>query len=156
MSKGDERARAYLAGEEIAFDEAQELWKRLKKAGDLSAARAVLERIREGEGLLDRVPARQKQELCRQAALLTSKDVELNAGVRHDRALEILSDEFDLDHEDLDGDAETLGIAGGIHKRRWLDLGQLEDLQKAAALYSRGAGDDLGHDAFAHSHPLCR
>ena len=56
MPEKDDRARAYLAGEEIAFEEAQELWKGRKKAGDLATARALLERIREGEGLLDRVP----------------------------------------------------------------------------------------------------
>ena len=72
------------------------------------------------------------------------------ADSRHDQALEILRRRFALDSPELDGDAETLGIAGGIHKRRWEDLGQLEDLRQAARYYQRGAGRDLGTDAYAH------
>ena len=50
----------------------------------------------------------------------------------------------------MDGDAETLGIAGGIYKRRWTELGQLKDLIRAAKLYERGALGPLGDDAYCH------
>ncbi|MDZ7597791.1 MAG: tetratricopeptide repeat-containing protein [Desulfobacterales bacterium] len=83
--------------------------------------------------------------------LSISKDPEINSAVRHDLAIETLGEEFDLDDPGLDGDAETLGIAGGILKRRWQELGQLRDLKQAAEYYRRGAvGDDLGDDACAH------
>jgi hypothetical protein len=70
--------------------------------------------------------------------------------LRHDKALEILSDMFDLDDPSLNGDAETLGIAGGICKRRWLDLGQFEDLQRAAEYYRRAMPKQLIEDGYAH------
>ena len=148
-----DRARAFLAGKALPFEEANVLWKDLQKADELSLARRVLERVRDGKGLMDSVPAdrRTRTKLCQQEALLTSKDPELNTTVRHDRGVQILEEELgDLQDPALDGDAETLGIAGGILKRRWSHLGQLEDLRKAARFYQRGAGKDLGEDAYAH------
>ena len=147
-----DRARAFLAGQDLTFDDANALWKELKNADELSLARRVLERLRDGAGLLDNLPGdrKTKNHLCRQEALLTSKDPELSTAMRHDRALQILGEEFELESAALDGDAETLGIAGGILKRRWSDLGQLEDLRKAAKFYLRGAGRDLGDDAYSH------
>ncbi len=144
--------RAFLAGKQLSFTDANALWRQLKRSDELSLARAVLARLRTGEGLLDQLPAKRqiKEELCREEALLTSKDPELSAAVRHDRALQILAQQFDLDDPSLDGDAETLGIAGGILKRRWSDLGQLDDLIKSGNLYARGAKGDLGNDAYAH------
>jgi hypothetical protein len=41
-----------------------------------------------------------------------------------------------------------VGIAGGIRKRRWNDLGQLQDLRAAAAFYERGAKNAYGDDAY--------
>ena len=151
MSELHDRARAYLAGESLTVEEVNRLWQALKEADDLALARAVLAQFRKGEGLIDGPvrDRRRRQELCRQEALLTSKDLDLSATIRHDRALELLADEFDLDDPGLDGDAETLGIAGGILKRRWSDLGQLEDLRRAGQLYSRGAAGLLGNDAYA-------
>ena len=145
------QADAFLGGAHLDFKDANDLWRSLKKQNETSLARQVLSRIRAGKGLLDKVPRDRKtsHRLCQQEALLTSKDKELSATVRHDRALDLLDEEFYLDDEDLD-DGKTLGIAGGICKRRWSDLGQHEDLQRAAAFYRRGAGDDLGKDAYAH------
>lgn len=40
-------------------------------------------------------------------------------------ALKALGEQFDLYDPGLDGDAETLNIAGGMLKRRWQELGQL-------------------------------
>jgi predicted acylesterase/phospholipase RssA len=150
MTERKERAHAFFAGTPLMFDEANALWKDLKTADEISLARRVLERLRDGRGLVDKLPADRKtrHRLCQQEALLTSKDPELSTARRHDRALEILSEEFDLQDPALDGDAETLGIAGGILKRRWNDLGQIEDLRKAARLYERGAGTGLGEDAY--------
>jgi len=153
MTELQERGRAFLGGKALTFEEANALWKALKKADQLSLARRVLERLRLGNGLVDRLPAgrQTRRTLCQQEALLTSKDAELSATLRHDRALDILSDGFGaLDDAALDGDVETLGIAGGILKRRWSDLGQTQDLRKAAGFYARGATGELGDDAYAH------
>jgi predicted acylesterase/phospholipase RssA len=147
------RARRFLAGERLKFAQVNELWKQLKAGDQLSLARRVLERVRRvANCLTDRIPpeAATKNRLCREEALLTSKDVELDAATRHDLALEILQDRFDVDDNRLDGDGETLGIAGGICKRRWNDLGQLKDLIQAADFYERGAKGELGDDAYPH------
>jgi predicted acylesterase/phospholipase RssA len=147
------KARAFLAGKALTFEEANKLWKELKNADEISLARRVLERLRDGKGLVDDLPGERKirEKLCQQEALLTSKDAELSTTVRHDRALRILRKEFgNLDDRALDGDAETLGIAGGILKRRWGDLGQIEDARQAAKFYERGAGEDLGEDGYTH------
>lgn len=168
-----DRARRFLDGERLTFEDADQLWQQLES--EPSLARPVLERIRSaptrraegprpgttdpalpiawaGRSLFEGLPDDPQilDQLCRQHALLTSKDLELMAGVRHDQALEILCERFDLASPELDGDAETLGIAGGTHRRRWEDLGQFEDLRLAARYYRRGAQSPLGEDAYAH------
>ena len=151
-----EHARSFLSGAHITFDDADFLWRSLKKIGELSLARRVLERlrvcVRNRNGLLGSIHSEfeTRSKLCQQEAELTSKDPELSSSFRHDRALDILKVEFDLASERLDGDAETLGIAAGILKRRWMDLGQIKDLRNAADFYRRGAGATLGLDAYAH------
>ncbi len=149
------RARSFLAGEALTFADADALWQSLRDR-EPSLARSVLSRLRESDYdaaiLLDSVPAARatRRELCRQEAMLTSKDEELSAAVRHARALELLVKEVgDLDDPDVE-DAETLGVAAGIYKRKWFDLGQLSDLQASAALYERGASGALGDDAYPH------
>jgi predicted acylesterase/phospholipase RssA len=143
------QARAFLGGEVLAFAVADALWQQLKEQDEISLARSVLAKMRHSDGaLLDQVPVEGRDELCRQEALLTSKDPELSSSIRHDRALKILGDGFNLDSSTMDGDGETLGIAGGIYKRRWSDLGQIGDLKRAATLYERGARGPLGEDAY--------
>ena len=88
-------------------------------------------------------------ELFRAEAELTSKDPELNAAERHGRALEILAKRFDVRSPRYDGNAELLGTAAGIYKRRWQDLGRFDDLKASADFYARGAVGSLGADAYA-------
>jgi predicted acylesterase/phospholipase RssA len=148
-----DRARAFLAGRALTFDEANSLWKELKNTDEIFFARRVLERLRDGKGLIGKpaVDDKSKRALCQQEALLISKDCELSAAIRHDLALGVLTEVFgDLNNNALDGDAETLGIAGGILKRRWTDLGQVEDLRTAARFYERGSAGGLGDDAYVH------
>ena len=144
------QANRFLAGESLSFEEADALWKGLRKTDHLPQARAVLSRLRQGKYLSDALPADKAvlDELCRQEAMLTSKDPELSSATRHRTALEILRQRFVLQDPALDGDAETLGIAGGICKRQWEDLGQYDDLRAAAAFYSRGAGAQMSKDAY--------
>lgn len=146
----DGDAADFLGGKVIDFMAADALWQALRTNDKLSLARAVLDRMDEEGTLFDSVPASARAQLARQRAMLTSKDPELGAAFRHDRALAILSRQIDLADPALDGQMETLGIAAGIHKRRWQDLGQLQDLQCASAYYRRAAGANLGGDAYAH------
>ncbi|AMY06926.1 Patatin-like phospholipase [Luteitalea pratensis] len=149
------QARSFLAGECLYFKDADALWRGLRDhENEPSLARAVLARLRdsdrESEIVIDRFTRDRslRAELCQQEALLTSKDEELSAAARHTRAIELLENEFG----DLLAltDAETLGIAAGIYKRKWFDLGQLPDLEESAKLYQRGAEGELGDDAYPH------
>ena len=110
-------ARKFLRGEQLKFAEANELWKRLKEEDQLSLARQVLRQLREKPLCLsDGVPndTATKEILCRQEALLTSKDPELDAATRHDDALNLLASGFEfIENKKLTGDEETLGIAAG-------------------------------------------
>jgi len=152
VSMNTSDAKEFLLGKFILFDDANQLWQQLKSANEISLARRVLERVRSGNVLQDRLPSdrKTKARLCQQHAELTSKDPELSVDMRHERALEILGEMFDLDDSALDGDSETLGIAGGICKRRWMDLGQYEDLQRAAEFYRRGMPEQMEEDGYAH------
>jgi len=147
-------ALKFLRGEQLKFTEANALWKRLKNEDQLSLARQMLGRLREDPLCLsDDVPndTSTKEILRRQEALLTSKDPELDAATRHDEALNLLANGFDfIENKKLAGDGETLGIAGGICKSRWNDLGQLKDLVQAAEFYERAAENKLGDDAYPH------
>jgi hypothetical protein len=148
-----ERADAYIRGKQFRFEEVNTLWRDLLSVDDLATARSVLAKLRQGDGLIDGMTADTdvRHELCQQEALLTSKDSELPAASRHDSAMRILRDGIgDLDHPSLNSDPETLGIAGGILKRRWTDLGNSADLRLAARFYERAAGPDLGVDAYPH------
>lgn len=143
------RAENFLAGEKITFSEADALWRLLKSDDQISLARRVIEHLRTPGQLLDVIPPgdANRHRLCREHALLTSKDNELHAASRHDLALAILAQEIDLG-SDAVTDPETLGIAGGICKRRWNDLGQHDDLLRAASYYERGARGPLGNDGY--------
>ena len=149
MSKATNDALEYLAGAAQRFEVLNKLRKQLKSENEITLARRVIAKLRKEEALLDELPLGQKADLCRQQAELTSKDPELSVNSRHDIALKILGDMFALDSVALNGDAETLGIAGGICKRRWIDLGQYEDLQRAAEYYRRGALGPVGDDGYA-------
>ena len=149
MSKVTEDALEYLGGAAQLFVVLNKLRKQLKSENEITLARRVIAKLRKEEDLLDELPPGQKADLCRQQAELTSKDPELSVNSRHDIALKILRDMFALDSVALNGDAETLGIAGGICKRRWIDLGQYEDLQRAADYYRRGALGPVGDDGYA-------
>jgi len=145
------QANRFLGGESLTFNDADKLWQELRKLDKLPLARAVLSRLRQGKYLSDSLPGDKAvlDELCRQEALLTSKDPELSASTRHRLALDFMGKRFVLQDPALDGDAETLGIAGGIHKRQWEDLGQYDDLRSAAEYYRRGASGKMTKDAYA-------
>jgi len=151
MSENTVEAKEFLSGKNFLFKDANQLWEQLKSQNEIALARQVVELIRDQRNLIDRLPTDRKTRarLCQQHAELTSKDPELSASMRHDKALEILSDMFDLEDSALNGDAETLGIAGGICKRRWMDLGQFEDLQRAAEYYRRAMPKQVDEDGYA-------
>jgi predicted acylesterase/phospholipase RssA len=111
-----------------------ELARLLRDHQQFGYARRLLARVR-GEG--DRAAAAddEAEALRQQHALCTYKDMELPAGRRLDRALQILGEGSPLEQSTR---AETLGIAGAIYKRRWeVDVKQA-DLERSLWYYERG------------------
>jgi len=75
------------------------------------------------------------ERLRQQHALCTYKDLELPAAQRFDRALAILQSAGPLEGS---SDAETLGLAGAVFKRRWETDGKRVDLESALWCCRRG------------------
>ncbi len=151
-SENVQLARKYLRGEKFAFADLFKLWKDLKEELEFGYARQVLVLLREGEQLLgdDKPSRKQREKMCQQHALCTSKDPDLSAAERHDAALEILS-ELGPEEDDPYGGSETLGIAGGICKRKWEAFGQVSELKRSLDFYergyARGIAEDFGYTA---------
>lgn len=76
-------------------------------------------------------------------AMWTSKNPDLPADDKHNLALAIL-DEMPGDPLSTTGNSETLGIAGGICKRKWMVDGQLRTLEQSLAYYERGLARGIG------------
>ncbi|MBL8343474.1 MAG: patatin-like phospholipase family protein [Rubrivivax sp.] len=148
-------ANGFIQGDEVAEDDVDALWKACKADEAFSQARRVLRRRAAGVAhiLPRRTPVDPKrpppsaQRLREQLALMTSKDPDLAASVRHDWALQLLQPDLES------GTAETLGIAGGIWKRRWEFDGKPASLERSLRCYlapverGRAEGcDDAGHD----------
>jgi predicted acylesterase/phospholipase RssA len=132
-----QRARSFLRGRaELSAAEALALGKELTNRQEFGYSRRVLSRARHAEpsGPL-------ATELRQRHALCTSKDLDLPAATRHDLALQILADGEDLQ---TTKNQETLGIAGGILKRRWEVDGRREHLERSLAYYRTGFRQGLG------------
>lgn len=135
-------AERLIGGTPMTVTEVDTLWQACKTDEAFSHARRLLRRRREGAPQID--PARPgdpapvaAQTLREQHAMMTSKDPDLASSLRHDWALQLL--QADLAH----GSAETLGIAGGIWKRRWEFDGRVQSLEASLQHY-RAAVDRLG------------
>lgn len=74
-------------------------------------------------------------ELAQKHALYTYKDVDTPAHEALDRALKILIEDADLAATE---NAETLGLAGAIFKRKWQNDGDKQHLEASLAYYLRG------------------
>ncbi len=90
-------------------------------------ARRLLGRVRHDGG--------DTEKLRQQHALCTYKDMELPTAPRLEAALKILGEG---DPPETSRDAETLGIAGAICKRKWVLEARRDDLEKALWYYERG------------------
>jgi predicted acylesterase/phospholipase RssA len=104
-----------------------ELAKTLREYQQFGYARRVLARIRDD--------GPDSEYLRQQHALCTYKDEELPAARRLDRALQILTKASPID---TSIDAETLGIAGAILKRKWELEAKRADLERSLWFYDHG------------------
>jgi predicted acylesterase/phospholipase RssA len=112
-----------------------ELAKLLREHEQFGYARRLLAHVCEEHG--DSEALRQQHALC------TYKDRELPAARRLERALEILAEATPITQST---DAETLGLAGAIYKRKWGLEARRSDLESALACYERGYAQE-GHDS---------
>lgn len=122
-------AEEFIAGRRsMQINEIDVLWKACKADEAFSHARRVLMRRRGGNDARI-LPADQgykppsDQYLREQHALITSKDPDLSASLRHEWALTLLNADLKT------SSAEALGIAGGIWKRRWEYDGKVSSLE---------------------------
>lgn len=144
-----ERARDLLRGRAAAVQEHLALAKKLKAVKQFSYARRLLALARAHEGFVHE-PDNVRHVIVQQLALCTYKDDDLPVEERLTRALDVLSSLGDLS---TTTDQETLGIAGGIFKRRWEQDGNRVALERSLACYQRGyeignpndASYDLGY-----------
>ena len=114
-------AERFIGGEALTAKQVDAIWDACKADEAFSHARRVLKRRCELPG--------GTAELREQWALMTSKDPDLAASVRHDWALQILDARLDT------SSAEALGIAGGIFKRRWEWDGRTASLEQSLVHY---------------------
>jgi predicted acylesterase/phospholipase RssA len=126
-----DEARHYLGGQELSPKQLKDLVKRLKHEDKFGSARKVLAKVR-GAQILD---ATLRTWFAQQHALCTYKDSDLPVLKALDEALAILWGFFDLAST---FDQETLGIAGGVYKRRWQATGQKDQLERSYHYYRRG------------------
>ena len=128
-------AEQFISGIEMNEDDVDSVWKACMADDAFSHARRVLKRRVQGDGVrkAEVYPKRPSRvTLGEKWALNTSKDPDIAASVRHDWALKILQ-EIDLNLDT--SSAETLGIAGGIWKRRWEWSGTIENLEQSLRHY---------------------
>ena len=144
-------AEDFISGEERTADQVDAIWRSCKKDEAFSHARRLLRRRTDPKTrTISRPPANHEtapspQELIEQFALMTSKDPDLAASIRHDWALRILRPNLQT------SSAETLGIA-----RRDLQapmgLGRSQRQPGAIA----GALSRAGQPRVARGHPVGR
>jgi predicted acylesterase/phospholipase RssA len=125
-------ARDVLSGVPSTPEELLSLAKQLKGLREFGLARRILARARNAPGIFKHPKF---LEIFQQSALCTYKDPTLPADSRLDRALEILEMAEDLATTTT---PETLGIAGGIYKRKWEVDNQKSNLERSLFYYRRG------------------
>ena len=141
-----ERAKRLLAGVAVEAVQALEVSSELARWQEFHLASTLLERAGPA---VDPVLARQVAQKC---ALYTYKDTQRPDDQKLRDAWKVLDD---ADPVETSEDAETLGLAGAILKRRWELSGSKLTLERSLACYLRGhhcasrpgAPDDGGYAA---------
>jgi predicted acylesterase/phospholipase RssA len=128
-----DRANRILRGEAEVGDQIHSLAKELaNEFQDVGYANRLAAHIVEkGLPIGNPVDFRQKW------AMWTSKTADLPDDNKHDQALAIL-EQMPGDPLSTTSNCETLGIAGGICKRKWMVDGQLRSLERSLEYYERG------------------
>ncbi|MDH5537561.1 MAG: patatin-like phospholipase family protein, partial [Betaproteobacteria bacterium] len=140
-----QKANDIRRGEAVKPADAFKIAKELAKSQSFDAAQRL------AQYLLDthNVDAGNAVELRQKLALWTSKNPDAPDDTKHDQALEILDGIKGTEGGaslEQSTDPETLGIAGGICKRKWLVTGHQADLERSLRFYERGAALGIERD----------
>ena len=140
-----QQANDIRRGEEIKPADAFKLAKELAREQCFDAAQRLAAYLLD----TDHVDAADAVELRQKLALWTSKNPDAPDDSKHDQALAILDD---IKHTEggqsleTSTDSESLGIAGGICKRKWLVTGRQAVLEQSLHFYERGAEQGIEQD----------
>lgn len=140
-----QKANDIRRGENVEPAEGFKTAKELAKRQQFDAARRL------AQYLLDtnNVEAESAVELRQKLALWISKNPDAPDDTKHDQALKILDGIKETEGGASLGsstDSETLGIAGGICKRKWLVTGRQAVLEQSLRFYERGAEQGIELD----------
>ena len=137
-----ERAKLIIRGTAAPLAEISALAESLKEERYFTYARRLFAlALRHPD--VRRLGEAQWLKLTQRQALCTYRDPDLPAEYRFSQALSLLKS-MDLDSENPS--AETLGLAGAIHKYRWKLSGRRRDLEQSIACYGAGAVRDVKGD----------
>jgi predicted acylesterase/phospholipase RssA len=115
----------------------------LKKVKQFEYARKILNRAQNEARTADHVPQSTFVKIIQQRALCTYKDTYLPAGDRLDNALLVLKE---LKSIQTKPSQETLGLFGGIYKRKWEMDGTKQNLERSLAYYRQGYLQGITND----------
>jgi predicted acylesterase/phospholipase RssA len=159
-----ESAKNALRGEQATAEQLSQLAKALKAKHAFDYARRVLQKALD----LGEENQARRRKIVQQLALCISKDRDIPHEERFSAAMHVLQPELDRAREYVEATSEcqptlvpegpgavqeTLGIAGGIYKRRWQATGGREDLLQSLQYYLAGyrlgihAEQDQGYTA---------
>lgn len=153
LDRAFEAARAVIKGDVDVpeFKEVKRIVRQLKTALEFGLARKLLQKA------VTVTPAgKNRVFLIQQLAICTYKDEELLPSQRFDEALSLLRqiglyNPDTIDQREIDPSTlpETLGLGGGVYKRKWEYDGQIENLQQALVFYlsawQRSPEIDMGY-----------
>ena len=140
-----QQANDIRRGEEIKPADAFKLAKELAREQCFDAAQRLAAYLLD----TDHVDAADAVELRQKLALWTSKNPDAPDDTKHDQALAILDD---IKHTEggqsleTSTNSESLGIAGGICKRKWLVTGRQAVLEQSLRFYELGAEQGIEQD----------
>lgn len=140
-----ERANDIRRGQKVKADEGFKIAKELAKQRSFDAAQRLAQHLLDTHN----VDAGDALELRQKLALWTSKNPDAPDDTKHDQALKTLDRISELNGGaslQETTDPETLGIAGGICKRKWLVTGRQADLERSLSFYQRGAAQGIESD----------
>ena len=139
-----DKANAIRRGKEVDPHKSFQLAKKLAKFNSFDQAQRLVEHIKDNKPPLDIA-----EEVYQKCALWMSKNPDLPDDSKHDEALKFLDDIKDVEGGKslkTTNDPETLGIAGGICKRRWFVDGQRQSLEQSLKYYERGTAAGIVSD----------